>query len=71
MYTQAYFADEKKALLQKLINELLPPEYGELIRMYFWEGKSYKELAKEYQTTTNTIGTWRSRAKLQLKEKLV
>lgn len=61
---------EEKAYLQKLINELEPPKYAELIKAYFWEGKSYKELADRFDTSTNTIGTWMSRAKQQLKEKL-
>lgn len=66
----SYIENEETQFLQKMINELEPPKYGELIKAYFWEGKSYKELAKIYGTSTNTIGTWMSRAKLQLKEKL-
>lgn len=65
-----FMEDEEKIALQKLINELEPPKYGAIIRAYFWEGKSYRELADEYGTTTNTIGTWMSRAKDQLKENL-
>jgi RNA polymerase sigma-70 factor, ECF subfamily len=57
--------------IRKLITELEPPKYAEIIKAYFWEGKSYQELADTYETTTGTIGTWMSRAKLQLKEKLV
>lgn len=65
-----YAENEESRLLQKLIKELEPPKYGELIRAYFWEGKSYQELAATYDTSTNTIGTWMRRAKAQLKEKL-
>lgn len=65
-----YMEDEEKQWLQKIINELEPPKYGELIRAYFWEGKSYQELAVHYETSTNTVGTWMRRAKAQLKEKL-
>lgn len=57
--------------IRKLVNELEPPKYAEIIKAYFWEGKSYQELAAIYHTSTGTIGTWMSRAKLQLKEKLV
>ena len=66
----SHIDDEEKRFLQKMIDELEPPKYGELIRAYFWEGKSYKELATAYGTSTNTIGTWMSRAKVQLKGKL-
>jgi RNA polymerase sigma-70 factor (ECF subfamily) len=69
-FQPSYTDEEEKQFLQKMINELEPPKYGELIKAYFWEGKSYKELAKTYGTSTNTIGTWMSRAKVQLKEKL-
>jgi RNA polymerase sigma-70 factor (ECF subfamily) len=57
--------------IRKLVAELEPPKYAEIIKSYFWEGKSYQELADAYDTSTGTIGTWMSRAKLQLKEKLV
>lgn len=66
----SYIEDEENRLLQKLINELEPPKYGELLRSYFWEGKSYQELADAHHTSTNTVGTWMRRAKAQLKEKL-
>lgn len=66
----SYMEDEEKLLLQKVISELEPPKYGEIIRAYFWEGKSYQELAAEYHTSTNTVGTWMRRAKAQLRGKL-
>lgn len=65
-----HIEEDEIARLQKLIRELEPPKYAEIIKAYFWEGKSYQELADTYETTTGTIGTWMSRAKLQLKEKL-
>ena len=66
----SFMEEEEKVLLQKMINELEPPKYGALIRAYFWEGKSYQELAAEYHTSTNTVGTWMRHAKAQLREKL-
>jgi RNA polymerase sigma-70 factor, ECF subfamily len=57
--------------IRELVAELEPPKYAAIIKGYFWEGKSYQEMADTYGTTTGTIGTWMSRAKLQLKEKLV
>lgn len=65
-----FLEDEERHYIQKVVSELEPPKYGALIRAYFWHGKSYQQLADEYETTTGTIGTWISRAKLQLKEKL-
>ena len=65
-----HIEEDEIAHLQKLINELEPPKYAEIIKAYFWDGESYQQLAEKYSTTTGTIGTWMSRAKLQLKEKL-
>lgn len=56
--------------IRKIVQELEPPKYAEIIKAYFWEGKSYQEIANTFGTSTNTVGTWISRAKLQLKEKL-
>ena len=65
-----HIEEEESAQLRDAINALEPPKYGEVIKAYFWEGKSYQAIAEEYQTTTGTIGTWLTRAKAQLKEKL-
>ena len=65
-----HIQEEEIQHLRKVIQELEPPKYAEIIKAYFWEGKSYQEIAEKYETSTNTIGTWMSRAKVQLKEKL-
>lgn len=65
-----YIEEEEIAHIRKVVMELEPPKYADIIKAYFWEGKSYQEIADTYQTTTGTIGTWMSRAKIQLKEKL-
>lgn len=57
--------------IRQAVNQLEPPKYAEIIKAYFWEGKSYQDLAVAYGTSTNTIGTWMSRAKKQLREALV
>lgn len=62
--------DEEVQRLRAAIETLEPPKYAEIIKAYFWEGKSYQEIATKYQTSTNTVGTWMSRAKGQLKEKM-
>jgi len=65
-----HIQEEEIQHIRKVIQELEPPKYAEIIKAYFWEGKSYQEIAEKYETSTNTIGTWMSRAKVQLKEKL-
>jgi len=65
-----HIQEEEIQHIRKVIQELEPPKYAEIIKAYFWEGKSYQEIAEKYETSTNTIGTWISRAKVQLKEKL-
>jgi len=65
-----FIEDDEVIRLRLAVEQLEPPKYAAIIKAYFWEGKSYKELARTYHTSTNTIGTWMSRAKLQLKEKL-
>jgi RNA polymerase sigma-70 factor (ECF subfamily) len=66
----AYLEEDEIQQLRQLVEELEPPKYAQIIKAYFWEGKSYQEIAESFHTSTNTIGTWISRAKLQLKEKL-
>jgi RNA polymerase sigma-70 factor, ECF subfamily len=65
-----HIEEEEIDFIRTAIETLEPPKYAEIIKAYFWEGKSYQEIAESYKTSTNTIGTWISRAKLQLKEKL-
>lgn len=65
-----HIEEEQIQHIRTIIEELEPPKYAEIIKAYFWEGKSYQELANSYNTSTNTIGTWMRRAKLQLREKL-
>ncbi|MDB5162146.1 MAG: hypothetical protein JWM52_654 [Candidatus Saccharibacteria bacterium] len=56
--------------VRMLVEQLEPPKYAEVIKAYFWEGKSYQEIAVTFDTTTNTVGSWINRAKSQLREKL-
>ena len=62
--------EDEKLAVREAIEQLEPPKFGEIIRSYYWQGKSYDELAKEYNTTVGTIGTWMRRAKLQLRKEL-
>lgn len=56
--------------IQMAIQRLRPPEYAHVIKAYFWEGKSYDTIATELSVPVGTIGTWMSRAKLQLRKEL-
>ncbi len=66
-----YLEEDDKQTIRSAVDSLEPPKYGAILKAYFWDGKSYKDLATDYQTSTNTIGTWMHRAKQQLKEKLI
>lgn len=61
--------DEIRRLRQKVL-ELTPPEYRRVVEAYFWEGKSYQQIADELETNPSTVGVWLSRAKQQLREGL-
>lgn len=56
--------------VRELVEQLEPPKYADVIKAYFWEGKSYQDIAASFDTTTNTVGSWINRAKSQLREKL-
>lgn len=57
--------------IRKVVRQLQPPEYSKVVQAYFWEGKSYAQIASELNTTTGTIGTWLLRAKSQLRKELL
>jgi RNA polymerase sigma-70 factor (ECF subfamily) len=59
--------DEKQAVIQA-VTKLHPPEFRHVIEGYYWEGKSYQDLAKEANIPLNTVKSRLRRAKLQLKE---
>jgi len=61
--------DEKDAI-RRAVDMLQPPKFGQVIRAYYWEGKSYEEIADTFETTASTVGTWIRRAKLQLRKEL-
>jgi RNA polymerase sigma-70 factor (ECF subfamily) len=61
-----------KALYNELYAAVsqLPPNYRSVVSLYYWEGKSYKEVAYTMDVPEGTIKSWLSRAKSELKEKL-
>ena len=60
------------ALFRELQNAIadLPPNYRSAISLYYWEGKSYSEVAYAMDVPEGTVKSWLSRAKSNLKEKL-
>lgn len=66
----SYEEVEMVEYVRDALKRLEPPKYASVLKAYFWEGRSYEAIAKEYSTSTNTVGTWIRRAKHQLKEKL-
>ena len=61
---------EERQEIRRAVAELMPPEYRRVIEAYYWDGKSYDEIARSEGVPLNTTRTWIRRAKLQLKEKL-
>lgn len=60
--------ETKKLILQTL--DKIDPKYREVLVLYFFEDKSYKDIADILDSTTNTVGTFISRGKKQM-EKLL
>ncbi len=59
--------EERIALVLKAVDQL-DNKYREVIILYFFEEKSYKEIAEILNSSTNTVGTLISRAKKQLEK---
>lgn len=65
-----FLEDEQKREIQTAVANLTPPAYRAVIEAYYWEGKSYQQIAKQTNVPINTVRTRIRRAKLQLKEQL-
>ncbi|TAH37486.1 sigma-70 family RNA polymerase sigma factor [Candidatus Saccharibacteria bacterium] len=61
--------DERQSIIQAVI-DLQPPEFRRVVEAYFWEGKSYQEIADAEHIPLNTVRSRLRRAKLQLKGRL-
>lgn len=46
----------------------LPIKQQKALTLHYWQGKKYREIARELKTTTGTVKGWMYRAKQQLKE---
>ncbi len=65
-----FLEEEERQEIRQAVMKLVPPEYREVIEAYYWEGKSYQQIADERKVPINTVRTWIRRAKAQLKENL-
>lgn len=50
--------------------DTLKPKYRVVVRLYYWEGMKYSEIATVLAVSEGTIKSWLSRAKTQLKKEL-
>lgn len=66
-----HMEDDEARTLRAAVLELTPPQYRRIIEAYFWEGKSYQEIADELDMTVSNVGVSMGRAKAKLKETLV
>ncbi len=65
-----HMEDEERKAIHAAVAALEPLKHRQVIESYYWEGKSYQEIADELSVPINTVRTWIHRAKEQLKEQL-
>ena len=65
-----YAAEEQHRLVRDAVAQLEPPTHRQVVEAYYWQGKSYQEIADEMNTPINTVRTWLRRAKEQLRSDL-
>ena len=63
--------DDEKLAIRTAVDSLEPPVISEIIKAYYWQGKSYQTIADEFNLPINTVGTWMRKGKAQLKEVLI
>ena len=64
----SYMQDDVQDVLSNVLK--LPCKYKTVIYLYYYEGYSINEISKILNKKSATIGTWLSRAKKLLKERL-
>lgn len=50
--------------------ETLPDKHKTVVKLHYFKGKKYEQIAQQMHTTTGSVKGWMSRAKEQLKEML-
>ena len=59
--------EAEKSEVRSAVEALEPPIYRQVIQAYYWEGRSYDDIASQFDLPLNTVRTNLRRAKLQLK----
>jgi RNA polymerase sigma-70 factor (ECF subfamily) len=65
-----YEAAEQAQSIRNTVAALQPPTHRQVVEAYYWEGKSYQEIADVMNIPVNTVRTWLRRAKQQLRKEL-
>lgn len=68
--TPDYEAEETRREIRDAVAKLQPPTHRRVIEAYYWEGKSYEQIAAALNIPINTVRTWLRRAKQQLRSDL-
>ncbi|HMH70435.1 MAG TPA: RNA polymerase sigma factor, partial [Candidatus Saccharimonadales bacterium] len=56
--------------IRSAVSTLEPPIYAVAVKAYYWQGKSYKQIAHEHNTSVSTVASWIRRAKADLRKEL-
>lgn len=68
-----YMTMEKSELIDEMraaVLSLTSAEHRQAVEAYYWQGKSYLEIAAEMDVSINTVKSWLRRAKQQLRKDL-
>ena len=68
--SQSDLQEDEILAIRTAVDKLEPPIISEIIKAYYWQGKSYQVIADEFNLPINTVGTWMRKGKAQLKEVL-
>jgi RNA polymerase sigma-70 factor (ECF subfamily) len=61
---------EEQRQVRSAVKALQPDHYRRVIEAYYWQGKSYQDIANDMKVPLNTVRIWLHRAKKQLRSDL-
>ena len=62
--------EQQRLAVREAVQSLQPSTHQQVIEAYYWQGKSYQEIATIMGVPINTVRTWLHRAKEQLGKEL-
>jgi RNA polymerase sigma-70 factor, ECF subfamily len=65
-----YAAGEQHRIVRDAVAALQPPAHRQVVEAYYWQGKSYQQIADDLDISINTVRTRLRRAKQQLRSDL-